>query len=89
MPGTTKRLVELLETVNATAVNNDDRKPGESWPSHARRPIASELTTPLTFQRGSRRHQLKVTRRRNIYATAVPVGFSTTERRSPRVRSRG
>jgi hypothetical protein len=37
-------------------VNNDDGKPGESWPSYAkRRPIASrQLTTPLTFQRGDK-----------------------------------
>jgi hypothetical protein len=26
---TTKRIMELLETVNPTAVNNDDGKPGE------------------------------------------------------------
>ena len=26
---TAERLIELLETINATAVNNDDGKPGE------------------------------------------------------------
>jgi hypothetical protein len=29
MPRTTTRIIEPLETVNATAVNNDDGKPGE------------------------------------------------------------
>src|SRR5258705_4634 len=30
---TTERLIQLLETVNPTAVNNDDGKPGECRPS--------------------------------------------------------
>ena len=29
MPRTTSRLIQLLETVNPTAVNSDDSKPGE------------------------------------------------------------
>ena len=29
MPRTTERLIQLLETANATTVNNDDCKPGE------------------------------------------------------------
>jgi hypothetical protein len=29
MSRTTKRLIQLLETVNQSAVNNDDSKPGE------------------------------------------------------------
>jgi hypothetical protein len=29
MSRTTERLIQLLETVNPTAVNNDDGKPGE------------------------------------------------------------
>jgi hypothetical protein len=29
MPRRTERIIQLLETVNATAVNNDDGKPGE------------------------------------------------------------
>lgn len=29
MSRTTERLIQLLENVNATAVNNDDGKPGE------------------------------------------------------------
>jgi len=30
MSRTTERLIQLLETVNPIAVNNDDSKPGES-----------------------------------------------------------
>jgi hypothetical protein len=33
---TTERRIELLETVDLTAVNNDDGKPGEFWPKCAR-----------------------------------------------------
>ena len=39
---TTERLLQLLETVNATAVNNDDGKPGEFLAELCKKaPIAS------------------------------------------------
>jgi hypothetical protein len=38
MSRTTERLIQLLETVNPTAVNNDDAKPGEFLAKLCREP---------------------------------------------------
>ena len=49
MPRRTERIIQLLETVNATAVNNDDGKPGEflAEPCREAGGRLRELTTPL------------------------------------------
>jgi len=48
MPRTTERIIQLLETANATAVNNDDGEPGEFLAELCKEAAdrLRELTTP-------------------------------------------
>ncbi len=52
MPRRTGRIIQLLGTVNATAVNNDDGKPGEFQGGGRSPPRAEDPLTVLS--RGSR-----------------------------------